>query len=311
MTKWYVKKLSEVTGVSVQTLHYYDQIDLLKPSSRLENSYRLYSEKDLLKLQQITALKFFGFKLSKIKEFLSTNVNAAELFSIQAMLLESKAQALLEASGTLKKVIPECKSNESIPWETIIELIEVYHMTQQLEKTWAGKVLDSEEMEQYANFVKINLTQDAKQDFKEHWGELANLIQANLEKSPKSDLGIDIATKAMGIINALYGKEHANLRHTIWNKGYKTGGMDSDDNSLSPEMVTWLDVAIDYYYKGRIYSLLDRIGDGDASLCDKWDTLMDEVCGNSKTLKKGIVEKAQTDPRVNKDAREWLLKWKL
>ena len=67
MAQWYVKELSNLTQVSVQALHHYDRIGLLKPSVRLPNGYRLYSEQDLLKLQQIIALKFFGFELSQIK----------------------------------------------------------------------------------------------------------------------------------------------------------------------------------------------------------------------------------------------------
>lgn len=61
MSKWYVKDLSKLTGVSVQTLHYYDRINLLNPSLRLQNGYRIYTEQDLLRLQKIIALKFFGF----------------------------------------------------------------------------------------------------------------------------------------------------------------------------------------------------------------------------------------------------------
>jgi DNA-binding transcriptional MerR regulator len=71
MTRWYVKELSKLTRVSVQTLHYYDRINLLKPSVRLENGYRLYSEEDLLRLQQIVALKFFSFELAQIKQILA------------------------------------------------------------------------------------------------------------------------------------------------------------------------------------------------------------------------------------------------
>jgi DNA-binding transcriptional MerR regulator len=153
MTQWYVKELSKLTQVSVQTLHHYDRIDLLKPSIRLAtNSYRLYSEKDLLKLQQIIALKFFGFELSQIKTLLSSEVDIIEHFSIQSQLLEKKASTLFEASETLKKIISDCNNNKSIPWETIIKLIEVYRMTQQLEKTWAGKALNQEELKQYVNF---------------------------------------------------------------------------------------------------------------------------------------------------------------
>lgn len=76
MTQWFVKNLSKLTGITVQTLHHYDRIQLLKPSLRLDNGYRVYSEKDLLKLQQIIALKFFGFELSQIKTLLSEEKDA-------------------------------------------------------------------------------------------------------------------------------------------------------------------------------------------------------------------------------------------
>ena len=71
MVQWYVKELSKLTGVSRRTLHHYDTFGLLKPSVRLDNAYRLYSEGDLLKLQQIIALKFFGFGLAQIKTLLA------------------------------------------------------------------------------------------------------------------------------------------------------------------------------------------------------------------------------------------------
>lgn len=78
MTKWYVKDSSKLTNISVQTLHYYDHIDLLKPSLRMSNGYRIYSEKNLLKLQQIIALKFFGFELAQIQTLLNGKVEAFE-----------------------------------------------------------------------------------------------------------------------------------------------------------------------------------------------------------------------------------------
>jgi DNA-binding transcriptional MerR regulator len=70
MAQWYVKDLSKLTHVSVQTLHHYDKIGLLKPSLRHTNGYRIYSEMDLVRLQQIIALKFFGFELLQIKNIL-------------------------------------------------------------------------------------------------------------------------------------------------------------------------------------------------------------------------------------------------
>jgi DNA-binding transcriptional MerR regulator len=96
MTQWFVKDLSKLTGVSVQTLHHYDRIGLLTPSLRLANGYRIYSEKDLLKLQQVIALKFFGFELMQIKNLLLEESNAFQHFNSQAEVLEQKRLKYLE-----------------------------------------------------------------------------------------------------------------------------------------------------------------------------------------------------------------------
>ena len=72
--------------MSVRTLHYYDKIDLLKPSLRLTNGYRLYSDKDLLKIQQIIALKFFGFELSQIKLLLVKQDDIVENLVMQGFV---------------------------------------------------------------------------------------------------------------------------------------------------------------------------------------------------------------------------------
>ena len=94
MAHWYIKELSELTHVSVQTLHYYDKINLLKPSLRHTNGYRIYSEADLLKLQKIIALKFFLFELAEIKKILSLNVGALDYLKEQSQLLKKKTKSL-------------------------------------------------------------------------------------------------------------------------------------------------------------------------------------------------------------------------
>ncbi|KAA3622214.1 MAG: MerR family transcriptional regulator [Bacteroidetes bacterium] len=53
MSKYTVKQLSKLAGVSVRTLHHYDQIGLLKPSFRSDKGYRYYEREQLLILQQI------------------------------------------------------------------------------------------------------------------------------------------------------------------------------------------------------------------------------------------------------------------
>ena len=309
MTQWHVKDLSKLTGVSVQTMHHYDRIDLLKPSLRLTNGYRLYSEKDLLKLQQIIALKFFGFELAQIKTLLAGNADMSDHFSVQAQFLEEKAKTLLEASKALKELISDVGGDKSISWKTIIKLIEVYRMTTELEKTWAGKVLTPEELKQYANFeagLKTRFTESEKNAFSKAWAELIGKIHSNLKADPKSDFGINIAKQSMDLINGLYGKDHANLRHSIWEKGFKKGQMDGE-HSLAPEIVTWLDKAIDFYYGGRIYNLLNEAGsNASPELALQWNDLMEEMCGNSLSLKQKVINEIMSDNNISNEAKQWL-----
>jgi DNA-binding transcriptional MerR regulator len=65
-----VKQLSNLAGVTVRTLHYYDEIGLLNPSSVGENSYRYYDEEALFRLQQILFFKEMDLELLQIQEIL-------------------------------------------------------------------------------------------------------------------------------------------------------------------------------------------------------------------------------------------------
>src|SRR6187549_91104 len=66
-----VKQVSAMSGVSVRTLHFYDETALLKPAYTKANGYRIYEEPQLLMLQQILFYRELGFELKRIKRILS------------------------------------------------------------------------------------------------------------------------------------------------------------------------------------------------------------------------------------------------
>lgn len=68
-----VNEVSKLTGISVRTLHYYDQIGLLKPSQTTEAGYRLYDDATLEKLQQIMLYRELEFPLKDIKEIMESS----------------------------------------------------------------------------------------------------------------------------------------------------------------------------------------------------------------------------------------------
>jgi DNA-binding transcriptional MerR regulator len=71
MMVYTVKQMSGLAGISVRTLHYCDEIGLLVPVSRSAAGYRLYSENDLLRLQQIMFYRELGVQLVDIKQIIT------------------------------------------------------------------------------------------------------------------------------------------------------------------------------------------------------------------------------------------------
>ena len=65
-----VKQVAAMSGVSVRTLHFYDETGLLKPAYLGANGYRFYQEPQLLTLQQILFYRELGFELKQIKQIL-------------------------------------------------------------------------------------------------------------------------------------------------------------------------------------------------------------------------------------------------
>ncbi|HHV51635.1 MAG TPA: MerR family transcriptional regulator [Clostridiales bacterium] len=70
-TRYTIKKMAEISGVSTRTLRYYDELGLLKPESINESGYRLYGQKQVDILQQILFYRELGMKLADIKKILS------------------------------------------------------------------------------------------------------------------------------------------------------------------------------------------------------------------------------------------------
>jgi MerR family transcriptional regulator, multidrug-efflux activator len=69
--RYTVKSVADLAGISVRALHHFDHIGLLRPETVSEAGYRLYSERDLERLQQVLFFRELGFKLGEIKEIMA------------------------------------------------------------------------------------------------------------------------------------------------------------------------------------------------------------------------------------------------
>ena len=90
-----VKEISAITGISVRTLHYYDEIGLLRPTEKSEAGYRLYDDKALETLQQILFFREFEIPLKDIKAIMDDPaLDRDRVLQMQKRMLEAKKARL-------------------------------------------------------------------------------------------------------------------------------------------------------------------------------------------------------------------------
>lgn len=98
-------QVAKLTGISVRTLQYYDEINLLNPSQLTSSGYRLYDDEDLKKLQQILFFKEQDFKLKEIKEIIEQpDYCQIEVYKKQKKLLSLKRDRLNRLISLLDKL---------------------------------------------------------------------------------------------------------------------------------------------------------------------------------------------------------------
>lgn len=115
-----VKQLAEISSVSVRTLHWYDEIGLLKPAYHGVNQYRYYEEPQLLRLQQILFFRELGFNLNDIQKLLSQN----EFDNIQALsahrkILEKDIDRKNSLIATIDNTIQRLRGNQVMKDEAL------------------------------------------------------------------------------------------------------------------------------------------------------------------------------------------------
>jgi DNA-binding transcriptional MerR regulator len=106
MKRYSVNKLAQLAGVSVRTLHLYDELGLLKPALRTEARYRLYGEAELLRLQQILFYKELDFPLSEIRDILDDpDFDVAAALQQHRQAIEVRQQRLHVLLNTIDKTL--------------------------------------------------------------------------------------------------------------------------------------------------------------------------------------------------------------
>ena len=118
-----VKEISELTGISVRTLHYYDEIGLLKPTQKSDAGYRLYDDRALEILQQILFFREFDIPLKEIKAVLENPaLERNQILQMQRKMLVAKKERMEHLIASIDDILKgENKMDFTIFTKTEVE----------------------------------------------------------------------------------------------------------------------------------------------------------------------------------------------
>ena len=143
-----VKEISDLTGISVRTLHYYDEIGLLKPTDKSEAGYRLYDDKALETLQQILFFREFDIPLKEIKAVMENPaLERNQILKMQREMLVAKKERLESLIASIDRIL---KGENRMDFE----------------------VFSKNELEDMYNAMEANMSEAQKNIFIEHYGSM-------------------------------------------------------------------------------------------------------------------------------------------
>jgi DNA-binding transcriptional MerR regulator len=184
MRGYRVREFADLAGVTVRALHHYDRLAVLRPK-RTESGYRLYSLRDLERLEQIVALKFLGLPLKEIKTLLDREVRRLpQVLRSQRLALEEKRRSLEQAIQAILDAEQAIASGKPADTQVLAKIIEVIEMQENTE--FMNKYYSEEAQAKLAGKRK-EWKPEMQAEVTRAWTELFRDVEASLDEDPKSE----------------------------------------------------------------------------------------------------------------------------
>ena len=190
-----VKEISELTGISVRTLHYYDEIGLFTPTEKSEAGYRLYDGKALETLQQILFFREFDIPLKEIKVVMDNpDLDRNQILQMQRNMLVSKKERMERLIASIDDIL---KGDNKMDF-TVFDGTEIRTMYTDM----VGKMSDEQKqifIDRYGSmeaFEKFFIENAASEQAQKNFAKVVEWYgskEAALEAS-KNPLGSDVMT---------------------------------------------------------------------------------------------------------------------
>lgn len=181
-----VKEVSEITGLSVRTLRYYDEIGLLKPAGLTESGYRLYDETALEKLREIMFFRELEIPLADIKEIMERpDRDIKQALSLQKSLLEQKRNRL---NGMIELIGDEMEHAGTMNFKAFddddIDKIMNHSLELQGKESITAIIREFGSVEAYRDFFAENMKNEKMSGhFMKMYGSKNKAVEASLKST--------------------------------------------------------------------------------------------------------------------------------
>ncbi|AWC30484.1 MerR family transcriptional regulator [Bacillus cytotoxicus] len=241
-----IQELTKETGVTVRTLRYYDQIGLLKPSGKTDGGHRLYSEVDVIRLQQILFLKEMGFSLKEIMNMLVTDLySLKESLERQLKFVQGEQQKFERMEKMLQAVIYSTELEGEVNWNVMFELIQLSKQSPRIRERFQQQVFSEEEKKLLEKLPNMSEDNESVQE----WIKLLKQLRGYMEegKKPSHDDVQEATNQLMVKCLAMADGDEAFL-DKLWEvRKSKEGSQNMNMYPMEEEFFAYMDEAFRIY----------------------------------------------------------------
>lgn len=209
MKTWTTGEVAKRRNISVRTLRYYDEINLLKPTYKEEHGKRLYTEEDLFTLEKIIILKSLSLPLKKIRQVME-EFTYKEILESHYNFLQEERVRLEENIAHTATLIHMAQIDETLSWESVLEIV---RNSEKSPNKWIDYFTKEDQ-----SFLQEKLPNISNNDqITQQFITILNTINQCIKKgiAPESEEGVQVISELLTLSEGLFaGNEQ--LAEEFW-----------------------------------------------------------------------------------------------
>jgi len=199
-----VGEIAKKAGVTVRTMQYYDKEGLLSPQATSEGGFRLYTDKDMVKLIQILMMKQLGFSLAEIKErlpSLDTTADVVNVLTEHAAGIRKKVELLSESLAEIEALKAEIEQMEAVDFKKFAFIL--VNLQMKNEQYWMIKYFDNDFLDKLSSSMNTEKAETIMETLNRLNTEATTLQAAG--EPPDSEKGQELAKAFWEILMDITG----------------------------------------------------------------------------------------------------------